>query len=1238
MGVRASFSEIAFDILLPVSDAQALWERVARSAVNWAYTNWKGMSFGLLFAAAILNLLSNLSRKRFKNRWLNTLLGVFSGAPLGVCVNCATPIAQGMHASGVKLETSLATLISSPTLNIIVLSMSFTLLPLHLAIGKLVCVLILISLIPYFIQWSKIKTSEVTTDLKINVAQNLMLSSDKWLPAIKETTVEFFKNLIYIIKIALPLMLLAGVAGALVIEIFPFSNLNQIEASFINMLGLSLIGVFLPVPIAFDVLTAVALLSAGASSALVAVLVFSLGSFSIYPWLMISKNISIRLSLYITVAVILISLAFGLTIKYLNVYEAYDKQLLNHIESADIRSDDILIENASIVKNVCQALPFSLQSKCMLGYMLETDHYQQLKHQCDYLPDGFNISQCKSAINLNKLQVEGIAQKKPSVCQTLNDKRLMNQCLFEVTSMLAVKSYNINQCSDLRHSSLIKACRNRYLLQGIKFQVDNSVCNGIENAKESLVCKNNLIILSYVEHENIAGCNEFSDAGFRNHCTYSVASRIVGRSGDVSICDELTDSVAHKRCRALATVRDAKVQIKDDACYAITIADIKSNCIMSVAKLKIQMQLESLSIKYIADQSLSSSNQGSDAAYLSKDLAIEPSPQVVFESVDAGGEVEIKRSHFYGEKLTANIKFNKIEAVELGIDRSWKVKTLDFFDPFFIGKGIASGDFNNDHWPDLVLATESGVALYQNTGGKFRLIEFANSLKNENIFIVALIDLDGNGYQDIFASAYGGKNFIIQNQGYGFARSKLIEISGESKLTMAAGFSDMNDDNTLDIVFGNWSNGAEKYFNPEVSSNEIAYYINGKYNVEKLQESRGETLSVLLSDINNDTHTDMLFANDNLVPDMYYFSDADGNLNLISADDEVVAYTSRNTMSLESADFNNDLQLDIFSVDMNFSEGASSDYCNNVLPLSSRKECKQMTQVFESMKGRRISYCETIDNATDKYNCYATFSILASRTNQDDKYCQHLKLKLPAYYDLCTYLSTPAKPRERIDFSRHLPQKQSNVLLMSDGARFIDKAHDYAVDSSFWSWNSKAADLDNDQWLDIYVGNGYHFGDGFYEIHENVLFHNINGKRFEQAQNIWGLDSKINTPSYTYTDFDLDGDIDIIATSFLSSPVVYINQGTMNNSITIKLKDALTNTNAIGSRVSIYYGDNLKQLREIKMSGGFLSFDNPVAHFGLGDYEKLNKVVVRWPDGSETVVDKPLSANYTYVISRNAAQ
>ena len=43
--------------------------------------------------------------------------------------------------------------------------------------------------------------------------------------------------------------------------------------------------------------------------------------------------------------------------------------------------------------------------------------------------------------------------------------------------------------------------------------------------------------------------------------------------------------------------------------------------------------------------------------------------------------------------------------------------------------------------------------------------------------------------------------------------------------------------------------------------------------------------------------------------------------------------------------------------------------------------------------------------------------------------------------------------------------------------------------------------------------------------------------------------------------------------------------------------------------------DGRIQVREVKGSGGYESFDAPEAFFGLGDWTSVSAISVRWPDG-----------------------
>lgn len=247
--------------------------------------------------------------------------------------------------------------------------------------------------------------------------------------------------------------------------------------------------------------------------------------------------------------------------------------------------------------------------------------------------------------------------------------------------------------------------------------------------------------------------------------------------------------------------------------------------------------------------------------------------------------------------------------------------------------------------------------------------------------------------------------------------------------------------------------------------------------------------------------------------------------------------------------------------------------------------------------------------------------------------------KIPKPYQiqkkLCQNLSRKITKNPDIPFSEQHRQRISNKLLINtkEGI-FLDKTEEMNVGRSYWSWNAKAADLDNDEWQDIFVVNGFKFGKNK-KVHTNIFFHNQKGESFERAESEFGLENNINTPSYTYSDIDLDGDIDIITNGVMEGPTLYLNQNSSNNSISFALRDLVGNHFCIGCKVIIHYDQHQKsQIRELKLSGGFISFDDPVVYFGLGSNSEINGFEVIWSTGESLELDKPLLANHRYTITR----
>jgi uncharacterized membrane protein YraQ (UPF0718 family) len=291
---------ISFDALLPVTPEMPALARIARTTVNWTWTNRVGMTFSIFFGAALLTLLPLLPRRRFGNAAANTALGVMTGIPLGVCANCVAPIGQSLYQGGASPTTVLATMISSPMLNVVVLTMVFTLFPVQVALVRVAVPLLLIALVPWLTREAKTAPEGICA-----------LPDAGWLRPSAGALQQYGKNLGRLALTTLPLMLLAALLGALVAELVPAHDLPA-QVSVIGIVLVAVTGTFLPVPMAFDVAAAYVLMARGVPMPYVVTLLCTLGAFSIYPMMVVGRSISWRTAARVFAAVLLLGAAAGI--------------------------------------------------------------------------------------------------------------------------------------------------------------------------------------------------------------------------------------------------------------------------------------------------------------------------------------------------------------------------------------------------------------------------------------------------------------------------------------------------------------------------------------------------------------------------------------------------------------------------------------------------------------------------------------------------------------------------------------------------------------------------------------------------------------------------------------------------------------------------------------------------------------------------------------------------------------
>ena len=603
--------------------------------------------------------------------------------------------------------------------------------------------------------------------------------------------------------------------------------------------------------------------------------------------------------------------------------------------------------------------------------------------------------------------------------------------------------------------------------------------------------------------------------------------------------------------------------------------------------------------------------------------------------------------------------FTRYEGSLFGLDQENTFSPRDFFPPFFNGRGISSGDIDRDGWPDIVSATDAGIVLYLNRKGQTfaaREIEVPE-LRDGSVFNVALVDLNGDGWLDLFATTYLDGNFYILNQNGEFTAEGLRRLPrGRAVLSAAVAFGDIDRDGDLDMAIGNWFAGQPTPHPPPHSQNEILINEGGRFEATPLIGLVGETLSMLLSDWTGDGWLDLIVGNDFDAPDIYYRGDGKGGFELIEKQDGIVPISTRSTMSVDSGDFDNDLDLDVFLTQITaratgpsarIASRSMDQYCDDIVAESSRKRCLTNIETRRSFaylalhRPANVRKCFKTPDKMDQQACVGVQVMMTAHRLQRPELCDRIPQSEDRTRTLCQNIFEEVFPHDPDVLNRSIPQLMNrNILLVWDPkGHFTDEAERVGVGFTGWSWNGRFADVDNDEWQDLYIVSGTWLRLSSVGAPTNFFFHNEAGKRFSDQTDAFGLQNYMIVSAYTIVDFDRDGDLDIITNSVNGPLWLYRNNSRTGHSIVFRLRDEVGNADGIGTKFTIHYGPGGErhQLRELKASGGYLSFDEAVAHFGLGKYDRVERLNISWSTGGSTLISGPFEAGYIYLLERSVA-
>ena len=208
----------------------------------------------------------------------------------------------------------------------------------------------------------------------------------------------------------------------------------------------------------------------------------------------------------------------------------------------------------------------------------------------------------------------------------------------------------------------------------------------------------------------------------------------------------------------------------------------------------------------------------------------------------------------------------------------------------------------------------------------------------------------------------------------------------------------------------------------------------------------------------------------------------------------------------------------------------------------------------------------------------------------------------------------------------HAPQAMANVLQTRTGdGGWVDRAPEWGIPYSGWSWSAQFGDLDQDGFLDLYVVNGMTAQELFSHlpgdelVEENQAYRNEDGRRFV-PEPAWNLNSKAGGRGMGLADLDGDGDLDVLINNLRSPARIFENQLCTGQSLVVHLSQAATgNTRALGAEVRLQTSTGIYR-RQVQAASGYLSGRSPALHFGLPEGSEILALEVRWPDGTVSLI------------------
>jgi hypothetical protein len=514
---------------------------------------------------------------------------------------------------------------------------------------------------------------------------------------------------------------------------------------------------------------------------------------------------------------------------------------------------------------------------------------------------------------------------------------------------------------------------------------------------------------------------------------------------------------------------------------------------------------------------------------------------------------------------------------------------------YYNGGGVAAGDIDGDGLPDLYFTANIGPnKLYRNKGNyQFEDITDKAGVADPDGWKtgVTMADVNGDGSLDIYVSGVDyltvhGRNVLYINNGNGTFTDRTKEYGLEHVgYSTQALFFDYDGDGDLDAYLLDHSTHTQRALEAQAPRgakgsgtgdrllrNDRNHFTDVTTAAGLRDGVDGYGLGIVASDFNDDGCPDIYVSNDFQGNDYLYINNCNGTFT--ESITKEMGHTSRFSMGVDAADFNNDGRTDIVSLDMQpeheeilKTSAIAEDFNVYNMRLQAGYQPQYARNALQLNRGKGkfsdIGYLAGVF-ATD-WSWSALFADL-DNDGKKDLFVTNGIFRRPNDMDYITYVGN-----EAVQASLHDVITEANLSLL--------KKMPQAPSA-------------------------------------NYVFRNGGNLEFTNVAEAWGLAQPGFSNGSAYVDLNNSGNLDLVVNNINAPASIYKSHAREingNHYLTVQLRGAGANTAGIGARVEITQKGE-KQVVEQQPTRGFQSSVDTRLHFGLGASNTIDSLTVIWPD------------------------